>query len=105
MQVALDNLAAISAGHKTLILGDMFELGEETEQEHQRIVEYALKINAHRTIFIGKAFSASNQNNEGVFFPDIQSAIEGIKSNPVSGSTILLKGSRGMKLEMLLPLL
>jgi len=105
MQVALDNLAAISAGHKTLILGDMFELGEETEQEHQRIVEYALKINADRNIFIGKAFSASNQNNEGVFFPDIPSAIEGIKSNPVSGSTILLKGSRGMKLELLLPLL
>jgi len=105
MQVAIDNLAAITARHKTLILGDMFELGDESEQEHQRIVEYALKINADRNIFVGKAFSASKYNHEGVFFPDIQSAIEGIKSNPVSGSTVLLKGSRGMRLEMLLPLL
>jgi len=105
MQVAVDNLAAITAGHKTLILGDMFELGDESEQEHQRIVEYALAINADRNIFIGKAFFASKHNHEGVFFSDIESAIEGIKSNPVSGSTILLKGSRGMKLEMLLPLL
>ncbi|WP_407427579.1 UDP-N-acetylmuramoyl-tripeptide--D-alanyl-D-alanine ligase [Arcticibacter sp.] len=105
MQVAIDNLAAISGGHKTLILGDMFELGNESEQEHQRIVDYALKISADRTIFIGQAFYASKHNQKGIFFPDIQSAMEGIKSSPLSGSTILLKGSRGMKLEMLLPLL
>lgn len=105
MQVAIDNLAAITATHKTLILGDMFELGEESEQEHQRIVDYALEINADRNIFIGQAFSASKHSPKGVFYSDVQSAIEGIKSNPLSGSTILLKGSRGMKLEMLLPLL
>lgn len=105
MHVAIDNMAAITAAHKTLILGDMFELGEESEVEHQRIVEYALNINADRIIFIGKAFSASRQSDGGLFFPNIQSAIEGIRINPVSGSTILLKGSRGMKLEMLLPFL
>lgn len=105
MQVAIDNLAAITASHKTLILGDMFELGDESEQEHQRIVDYALEINADRNIFIGKAFSASKDSRKGAFYTDIHSAVEGIKSHPVSGSTILLKGSRGMKLETLLPLL
>lgn len=105
MQVAIDNLSAITANHKTLILGDMFELGDESEQEHQRIVDCAMEINADRNIFIGKAFSTSKHSQNADFYADIQSAVEGIKSRPVSGSTILLKGSRGMKLETLLPLL
>ena len=105
MHVAIDNLATISAGHKTLILGDMFELGDESAEEHQHIIDHALKIKADRSIFIGKAFYASEHTVGGAFFADIQGAIAELKSKPISGSTVLLKGSRGMKLELLLPFL
>lgn len=105
MQVAIDNLAAIAAEHKTLILGDMFELGEESMEEHQRVVAYALEIHADQNIFIGETFSGLEGYNEGLFFKDVKSAVEYIEANPVAGSTVLLKGSRGMRLELLVPFL
>lgn len=105
MHVAIDNLAAITAAHKTLILGDMFELGNEAKEEHQRVIEHAVKIKADRNIFVGNAFYASEHSDGDIFFTNIEAAIEWLKDNPVTGSTVLLKGSRGMKLELLLPLL
>lgn len=105
MKVAIDNIAAITASHRTLILADMFELGEESAEEHRRIVEYALGIGADRNIFIGEAFFAAGEPQAGAFFRDVNSAMKELQENPVSGSTVLLKGSRGMKLETLLPLL
>ncbi|MGV3707066.1 MAG: UDP-N-acetylmuramoyl-tripeptide--D-alanyl-D-alanine ligase [Arcticibacter sp.] len=105
MKVAIDNIAAISAAHKTLILADMFELGEESAEEHQRVIDYALKIAANRNIFIGEVFYSLRGDAQGMFFRDIQSAVEEMQNNPVTGSTVLLKGSRGMKLETLVPYL
>lgn len=105
MKVAIDNIAAISATHKTLILADMFELGEESAEEHQRVIDYALKIAANRNIFIGEVFYSLRGDAQGMFFRDIQSAVEEMQNNPVTGSTVLLKGSRGMKLETLVPYL
>lgn len=105
MHVAIDNLAAITAAHKTLILGDMFELGNEAKEEHQRVIEHALNIKADRNIFVGNAFYSSEHIDRSIFFTNIEGAIEWLKANPVIGSTVLLKGSRGMKLELLLPLL
>jgi len=105
MKVAIDNIGAISATHKTLILADMFELGEESAEEHQRVIDYALKIAANRNIFIGGVFYSLRGDAQGMFFRDIQSAVEEMQNNPVTGSTVLLKGSRGMKLETLVPYL
>ena len=103
MAVALENLASINAVKKTIILGDMFELGKDAEEEHKLIVSKALEARADRTIFIGKEFYAL-KTPEAEFYPGTEEAIKHLKDNPITGSTILIKGSRGMKFETMISL-
>ena len=103
MAVALENLASINAVKKTIILGDMFELGKDAEEEHKLIVSKALEARADRTIFIGKEFYAL-KTQEAEFYPGTEEAIKHLKDNPITGSTILIKGSRGMKFETMISL-
>lgn len=100
MAAALDNFASISAGKKVLILGDMFELGDESYDEHKAIAEKALQLNADRKILIGKAFYQCKTEGAS-FYESTDEALENIKSNSVTGATVLIKGSRGMRLEKL----
>ena len=103
MAVALENLASINAVKKTIILGDMFELGKDAEEEHKLIVSKALEARADRTIFIGKEIYAL-KTQEAEFYPGTEEAIKHLKDNPITGSTILIKGSRGMKFETMISL-
>lgn len=105
MMVALDNLESIRSEFKVLVLGDMFELGESTAEEHQLILEKALKTRAERRILIGEEFYRLKENTEAEFYRNTAEASEALLKNPVRNSLILLKGSRGMKLENLLSLL
>ena len=56
MQVALENFAAIQAADSVVILGDMFELGTESLQEHQAMVDLATSFNFDHTFFVGEHF-------------------------------------------------
>ena len=105
MMVALDNLESIDATSKVLILGDMFELGNEGAKEHQLILDKAVAGNSGRKIFIGEEFYKLKESIAAEFFRTVQEAHQALEENPIKGSTILVKGSRGMKLETLLPLL
>ncbi|HEY0667486.1 MAG TPA: UDP-N-acetylmuramoyl-tripeptide--D-alanyl-D-alanine ligase [Sphingobacteriaceae bacterium] len=98
MTVALDNLMDIQAENKVVILGDMFELGNDAATEHKLIIDKALEVNAKRRIFIGKEFY-SQKNAKAEFYSNTAEAIEAIRHNPIENSTILIKGSRGMKFE------
>ncbi len=104
MMVALENLEALSAGKKAVILGDMFELGQEAEAEHSKVVQKAMELHAHRCIFIGAAFFAMKTGG-AEFYATVDLAIEGLKAMPLAGATVLIKGSRGMKLEELIAFL
>ena len=105
MSAALNNIGQLSASHKTLIIGDMFELGDEAEVQHDRIAQEAAALNPDTLILIGKYFYAQRDKYEGVFFNSPTEAEEYIRKNPVRNNLVLLKGSRGMALEQLLPLL
>ncbi|RZM25349.1 MAG: UDP-N-acetylmuramoyl-tripeptide--D-alanyl-D-alanine ligase [Pedobacter sp.] len=105
MIAAIDNLNAISADRKVAILGDMFELGPESAAQHQLIVTHANENAPDLLIFIGKHFKASAGKGNNLFFESPADAEAWLKSNPVKDSLILLKGSRGMALEKLLPAL
>jgi UDP-N-acetylmuramoyl-tripeptide--D-alanyl-D-alanine ligase len=105
MMVALENLEDTAAESKVLILGDMFELGEESANEHRLILEKALLTKAARRIFIGEEFFKLKGIEHAEFHRNTTEASEALKQYPVNQSTILLKGSRGMKLEKLLDLL
>ncbi len=105
MSVALDNFASIKAEHKAIILGDMFELGEESLPEHRAILEKALGLSCDLTIFIGNQFILQKQDSgKGLFFETTEDAANYLKENSILNSTVLIKGSRGMKLERLLEL-
>ena len=105
MTAALDNLESIEASTKALILGDMFELGIESAEEHRAILDRAMSTNSARKIFIGEDFYKLKESNSAEFFKNVQEAYQAIVNNPIINSTVLVKGSRGMKLEVLLPLL
>lgn len=104
MSLALDNLISTPAENKSFILGDMFELGTESESEHRQIVEKAAAIAASRKIFIGREFFAV-RNSEAEFYGTVEEAMQALKNQPVLNSTVLVKGSRGMKLETVTNLL
>jgi len=105
MAVALANLNALSAESKVVIIGDMFELGAESAEQHRQIVKLALAYAFDKVVFIGEHFFASKSDERGLFFRNRDEAKEYLLQHAVERSLVLLKGSRGMALEQLLPLL
>lgn len=110
MQVAIENIGKLQADRKVLILGDMFELGDESPTEHATIIKKSLDTDVAERIFIGKEFvkqesNVKNQVSRIKFYSTAEEAIEALKAAPIKNSTILIKGSRGMALERLVGLL
>lgn len=105
MTAALLNIESLSSNHKTVIIGDMFELGAESAAQHQIIIDQAEKLHVDTLIFIGKYFQDAKQQHKGHFFSNPTEAMSYLTEHPINNSLILLKGSRGMALEQLLPLL
>ncbi len=103
MQVALENFHKLDAKHKTVFLGDMFELGNSAKIEHQKIADLATSMEFDSTFFVGKNFSATT-TKEKIFetFDDLSYYL---KNNNLEKSAILIKGSRGMALERLIALI
>ena len=106
MEVALDNIATMEAEHKVLILGDMLELGEWSEEAHINILHKADKV-AERIILVGNEFAKAYNKNEELsaeysLYPTTIEALAALDKEPVSDSLVLLKGSRGIKLEILI---
>lgn len=108
MFVAIENVGKIEAKRKVLILGDMFEMGPEAAVEHAAVIRKAMDTPVDERIFIGKDFLSQQSEAMGsgsaVFYETAEEAIAGFKANPVTNSTILIKGSRGMALERLVEL-
>lgn len=105
MAAALANLSTLTAARKVAIIGDMFELGPESAQQHQQIAELAEKVGLENLIFIGQQFYTLKDTHQGLFFSSPAAAADYLVANTIKDSLILLKGSRGMALEKLLPLI
>ncbi|MFT7330774.1 MAG: UDP-N-acetylmuramoyl-tripeptide--D-alanyl-D-alanine ligase [Roseivirga sp.] len=103
MQAALENFKNLEASSKIAILGDMFELGEAAVDEHQKIAEFAEELNLKLVFLIGELFSKT-ATNDSIKFIDFDTFKNNYNSTEFSNSTLLIKGSRGMKLERILDL-
>ena len=107
MEVALDNISTMEAERKVLILGDMLELGEWSEEAHCNILRKADNV-AGEIILVGKEFAAAHAivkpelNSKYKLYATTAEALEAIDNKPISGALILLKGSRGIALEKLI---
>jgi UDP-N-acetylmuramoyl-tripeptide--D-alanyl-D-alanine ligase len=104
MSLSLDNFEKVQAEKKVAILGDMLELGDSTSVEHQNIIAQVQDCNSiDLCVFIGKYFSEHIYTNKKVaFFKTTEAAATWFRANKWDGFTLLLKGSRGMKLETIL---
>ena len=103
MQVALENFAAIPSEQKTIILGDMFELGTESLVEHQAIIDLADSFNFENQYFVGENFNQTKTDKNQ--FKTYRDLYNYIKKNPLENQSILIKGSRGMSLERILEII
>mgnify|MGYP000875643537 CR=1 FL=1 len=92
----------LKAENKAVLLGDMFELGNDSKTEHQKIADLVAAYNFNEVHLIGKAFSTTSVKN--AFIYDSFEAFKTSKINPILNATILIKGSRGMALERILDL-
>jgi UDP-N-acetylmuramoyl-tripeptide--D-alanyl-D-alanine ligase len=102
MEVAIANLGNIKADKKIAILGDMFELGDLSVQEHNRISDLAVNNHFHLVILIGKAFGTTLVSDTNCLkFDSISEAKDWLILQSFDDAVFLLKGSRGMALEQL----
>ncbi|NQY28087.1 MAG: UDP-N-acetylmuramoyl-tripeptide--D-alanyl-D-alanine ligase [Flavobacteriaceae bacterium] len=104
MKAALESFDAIQAENKAVFIGDMFELGETTKEEHQDIVDYIETLNIKHSYIIGEHFKETAHNHKTKSFIDFHSLSDSY-NDKLSNYTILIKGSRGMALERILELL
>lgn len=106
MTAAIENLAALNSGRKVAILGDMFELEEEAETEHRAIGKLLKQKNFDRVYLCGKLMKSAQQEfPSALLFEKKEDLIAELKTNPIAGSTILVKASRGIGLETIVDFL
>ena len=105
MSAALNNLSVITANYKIAILGDMFELGPESAKQHELIAKQVSESGIDEVILIGKDFYAFENEIKATFFQTPAEAAKYLNEKQIKDSLVLLKGSRGMKLENLLQFL
>ncbi len=98
MNAVLDYVMKIEAPKKVLVLGDMLELGPESFQKHQEIVD---KIKGHpweKVLLVGKQFMQTKADFAEKF-PDVQTLKKSHNIKDLNNCLILLKASRGIALE------
>ena len=105
MSASLKNFRNICGDNALLILGDMRELGDASEQEHKAILDL-LKTSGFRHAFlVGPCFSQFNNSPDYLTFANVDDLLAYLGQHPVEGRTILVKGSHSIQLEKTLPLI
>ena len=106
MNAALTNFFQLEEKSKVAILGDMFELGIESSDEHKNLIEFCFNqenINFH---FIGKDFFAHKNSNTNMnFYETFEDFKSAFSSKRIENNFLLIKGSRGMSLERTLEII
>jgi UDP-N-acetylmuramoyl-tripeptide--D-alanyl-D-alanine ligase len=99
MELAIQSFEKMEASKKIAILGDMLELGEDSYEEHQAIVNQLKKAQFEDVFLVGKEFKQTESNFS--YFDNSKELSNWIVQHPLKDSTVLLKGSRGIRLESL----
>ena len=95
MKVALDNLA-LCEGRKVALLGDMRELGEDAQAEHQAIVR---RLDSQEAYLVGEEFTKAAEGTAIRCFATSDDLAAYLQEHPLEDCTILVKGSRGIRME------
>lgn len=100
MKLAIENYAKMSGNKKILMLGSMAELGDESQYEHQQLVDLIKSYQWHEVVLVGNAFSEIHDRFH--FFSKVDEAKGWFKLQGFTDAQILIKGSRSMQMEKLL---
>ena len=106
MKVSIQSFIKFSDTKKILILGDMHEIGKTSIIEHERILNSIKKNKDLKVFLVGKIFNQLKFNSKRIqFFDKTKELIGHLKNNLIIDCTILLKGSRKINLEKVIPFL
>lgn len=106
MAAAIENFIQLDGEHKIAVLGDMFELGKESLDEHKKVIALLVNKPQIETYFVGPAFFANKTTLPHMHFYDsFENFSTAFQNNNPVGRNILIKGSRGMALERTLELI
>ena len=103
MRAAILNFAQMNVNDKTLILGDMLELGEQSDTEHQNIITLLQQNKFDSVFLVGENFKKTI--NSYPCFSEVNDLIVHLENRPIQNEYVLIKGSRGIKLEKVLTIL
>jgi len=101
MQAAIENLRQVKATHKMVILGDMLELGDDSLAEHKAIAKLIEESGFEKAILVGSDFMQVAQS-KFTCFGNSEEARDWLLTQKIENYTILVKGSRGIKVEKVL---
>ena len=105
MEMAISSFAALKAERKMVVLGDMLELGSESQSGHAAVIAQLRNLGNAEIVLIGPRFREVAGDIRARLFGSSDEMREWLAANSPEGYTILVKGSRGMALEKIYPLL
>ncbi len=101
MHHSINNFRKIADENSLLILGDMKELGCESENEHSNIIKLLKELGFKDVILVGDEFKKVSGNTNYKNFDNVDELISYIRHNDIAGKKILIKGSNSTRLEKL----
>ena len=101
MYHSISNFKKIASENSLLILGDMKELGNESENEHRDIINLLKELGFEKVILVGEEFKKVSGNTNYKNFNNVDELISYIRHNDIAGKKILIKGSNSTRLEKL----
>ena len=102
MTEALKSFREQKTSNPWLIIGDMFELGSASIDEHENIIRLIEELGFKNVILVGRDFYQLKNKSRFTSLASTEEAAGYLQSHPVENADILMKGSRGMHLETLL---
>ena len=106
MEAAISHFAATENNPKIVILGDMFELGDLSAKEHESLGKLIAGFRFSKVLLVGEHMQHALINlPQAYYFPDKFGLHNWLQDNPITNSFLLVKGSRGIQLESVLPFL
>ena len=106
MELAIDNFALLEGGSKSVILGDMLELGTSSYEEHQITIHQLEQLDLKKIYLVGEAFFEHHfSSDKFLFFRHFDELKAHLQEEPIEDQLLLIKGSRGIALERCIDLL
>ncbi len=105
MMLAIRSFSELKAGKKVYILGDMLELGDKSMEEHLNILKALQSLKPDKVLLVGSIFQKTSDGFGYKSFKNVARLKDHLKSEPVKGCFVLVKGSRGMTLEKIYDIL